>query len=69
MPIRMLIYLKQTTKKEPYKIFDIISGTSTGGNLALFLEVLKIKVDSLLKVKDLQFVRNLRKLRKRYLSY
>lgn len=46
MPLTVLHKLKMRTKKEPWELFDVIVGTSTGGILAVLLGLLKIPVET-----------------------
>src|SRR2546430_6579003 len=50
VPLRVLQVLKVRTQKEPYELFDLICGTSTGGVLALMLGVLKIPIEQCVKL-------------------
>src|SRR4051812_21131936 len=47
-PLHVLKALKSQTGKEPWELFDLICGTSTGGIIAILLGIMKIPVEDCL---------------------
>lgn len=47
--LRIQTHLKQISeKRQPYQMFDVICGTSTGGLIAILLGILKMDIDKVL---------------------